>query len=296
MALIAKRRKGSRKASKTPQPLAPGMKTKEQSCATCRHRKVRCTGGRPACSHCIKSAAARGIPASSVKCLYSAASMFAKEEDVELEAKLGGRGARCLWGDDGDPVRQGSSRGDEPAISEAKEEEDQCEAVDEDDTVSSLSSPSTRNSLTPFSAAPSTNPSSPTTCGSPNLSPETPPGVFAPQTTPLPGSFELVPLVDWDAEHLPFVLDSSPSIPDLSNLPPVRPAPSTRCLLDSPAEPSHLSSLRLQQSALPTFPPSTSPSPFNNDSFWDGGPLSRDELRHWAGLRAAARSAAGWTD
>ncbi|GAA5927323.1 hypothetical protein JCM1841_002208 [Sporobolomyces salmonicolor] len=296
MALIAKRRKGSRKTNKAPQPLAPGMKTKEQSCATCRHRKVRCTGGRPACSHCIKSAAARGIPASSVKCLYSAASMFAKEEDIQLEAKLGGRGARCLWGDDGDPARQGSSRGDEQAISETKEEEEQCEVLDEHETVSSPSSPSTRNSLTPFPAAPSTIPSSPTTCGSPNLSPETQPSVFAPRTTPLPSSYDLVPLVDWDAEPLLFSLDHSPSLPDLSNLPPVRPAPTTPCLLDSPATRSHLSSLRAQQSALPTFPSSTFPSPSDIDSFWDGGPLSRDELRHWAGLRAAARSAAGWTD
>lgn len=101
-------------------PLLNGSKTKEQSCATCRHRKVKCSGGkgssihflwplvltkansltgRPACLHCLKVSAAQGIPPQGVICLYSAKSVFAREEDIEIEAKFG-KAARCLWSKD----------------------------------------------------------------------------------------------------------------------------------------------------------------------------------------------------
>ena len=51
---------------------------------------------RPSCSHCLKVSSAQGYPAEGILCLYSAKSIFAKEEDIELEAKFG-KSARCLW-------------------------------------------------------------------------------------------------------------------------------------------------------------------------------------------------------
>ncbi|GAA5879215.1 hypothetical protein JCM3774_003524 [Rhodotorula dairenensis] len=78
-------------------PLPPGVTTKEQSCASCRIRKTRCTGGRPACVQCTKAAVAKGFAAVGVHCVYSAASVFATRDDVAFERQVGGRGARCIW-------------------------------------------------------------------------------------------------------------------------------------------------------------------------------------------------------
>lgn len=52
---------------------------------------------RPACVQCTKAAVAKGFPADGVRCVYSAASVFATKDDVDFEQKVGGRGARCLW-------------------------------------------------------------------------------------------------------------------------------------------------------------------------------------------------------
>ncbi|GAA5932691.1 Zn(II)2Cys6 transcription factor domain-containing protein [Sporobolomyces koalae] len=83
----------------SPAPRKSLKGTKEMSCANCRTRKVRCTGGRPACEQCLKASAMQGVHPSRVRCLYSGASQYAKSEDREIEAKLGGvKAQRCLWG------------------------------------------------------------------------------------------------------------------------------------------------------------------------------------------------------
>ncbi|GAA6049108.1 hypothetical protein JCM3770_003890 [Rhodotorula araucariae] len=101
-------------------PLKPGTITKESSCSMCRIRKVRCTGERPACTLCIKGAAAKGLPASGVRCVFSGASALATREDKEFEAQAGGRGAKCRWGDE-------EKKGEEPVKSDDTAEDAQPE-------------------------------------------------------------------------------------------------------------------------------------------------------------------------
>ncbi|BGP17817.1 hypothetical protein JCM10213v2_005859 [Rhodosporidiobolus nylandii] len=113
-----KRRKAKLKQNK---PL-PSI-SKEQSCQTCRVRKIRCTQERPACQQCRKSAIARGHPAEGVRCHYSAASVFAKDGDAEFELELGGRERGCFWGDQPEGVEAstaapGASIRDTPAFAE----------------------------------------------------------------------------------------------------------------------------------------------------------------------------------
>ncbi|KPV74201.1 uncharacterized protein RHOBADRAFT_44685 [Rhodotorula graminis WP1] len=96
---MAKSRKFSRPRKGKPRQLPPGTVTKESSCAVCRMRKLKCSGGRPACALCIKGAVAEGRLASGVRCLYSASSVHATAADKELEAMLGGRGSKCAWGE-----------------------------------------------------------------------------------------------------------------------------------------------------------------------------------------------------
>ncbi|GAA5900522.1 hypothetical protein JCM8208_000523 [Rhodotorula glutinis] len=104
---MAKSRKISRPRKGKSKQIPPGAVTKESSCAVCRMRKVKCSGGRPACALCIKGAVAEGRLASGVRCLYSASSMHATAADKELEAMLGGRGSKCAWGEK-DPAEAGS--------------------------------------------------------------------------------------------------------------------------------------------------------------------------------------------
>ncbi|GAA5914638.1 hypothetical protein JCM6882_001226 [Rhodosporidiobolus microsporus] len=106
MAVVKKRKTTKKSKSKAKDVLLPGEKTMERSCATCRLRKVRCSGDRPACTLCLRGAAARGLPVDGVRCVYAGASFFAKEGDGEVEEELGGRGARCEWG-------EGKGEGDE---------------------------------------------------------------------------------------------------------------------------------------------------------------------------------------
>lgn len=64
---------------------------KERSCATCRARKVRCSEERPACQQCRKSARAAGYDPSTTRCFYT---------DLLDEGKLSEReqGVRCCKG------------------------------------------------------------------------------------------------------------------------------------------------------------------------------------------------------
>ncbi|GAA5917576.1 hypothetical protein JCM6882_001984 [Rhodosporidiobolus microsporus] len=94
MAVVKKRKTTKKSKSKAKEVLLPGQKTMERSCATCRQRKVRCSGDRPACTLCLRGAAARNLPTDGVRCCYAGASFFAKEGDGEVEEELGGRGAR----------------------------------------------------------------------------------------------------------------------------------------------------------------------------------------------------------
>lgn len=76
---------------------------------------------RPVCSHCLKASSARGIPAEGVICLYSANSIFATEEDIELEEKFG-KSERCLWSQE--PILALSKKdGDVEMVKEEEREE-----------------------------------------------------------------------------------------------------------------------------------------------------------------------------
>ncbi|GAA5841851.1 hypothetical protein JCM9279_003130 [Rhodotorula babjevae] len=159
---MAKSRKISRPRKSKTKQLPPGTLTKESSCAVCRMRKVKCSGGRPACALCIKGAVAEGRPASGVRCLYSASSVNATAADKELEAQLGGRGSKCAWGEKMRVEEEEEARGssaDEATLGPAPLGGPDIvgDADGEDDPTFPLSS--TLGSPPSFFAPPSTAPS-----------------------------------------------------------------------------------------------------------------------------------------
>ncbi|GAA5840985.1 hypothetical protein JCM11251_006773 [Rhodosporidiobolus azoricus] len=290
MAIVKKRRMTKKtKSKKAIEVLLPGQKTMERSCATCR----------PACALCIRGAQARGLPADGVRCCYAAASFFAKEGDGEVEARLGGRGAKCEWGE------LKAEEVNVPSAVEAVE----SEVVDEH-RASSSSSASSHRSLSPFSSVASTVPTSPSAA---SLSPI---AVFRPRPLPSPPRPLTPPAASSLASSvspsravtppLPLTVLPTSTVPVLA--PPTRlPTPpttfalhpSTLFLTLPPALPTTALPLSQANSAestlifstlaspLPAYDPSTYSSlPLvpTTDHFWHGGPLSDEDLRGWSGL------------
>ncbi|GAA6032265.1 hypothetical protein JCM8097_007153 [Rhodosporidiobolus ruineniae] len=192
----------------------PGEPTKEQSCQT----------SRPACDQCIKAAVARGAREEDVKCHYSAASIYAKHGDSEFEARLGGREAKCDWGE----KRKESVEAFEPK----KEEEVVKVAMRPRMGGKTLPGVSERKDLLNQSSFPSD---------------------FSPSYLP--------------TDHSLFSLSAT-----LALRPPIPPW--------------------ARAATLPLFSPSSCglnpPYVATTASFWDGGPLSPDEVRGWEGLKYAA--------
>ncbi|BGO95513.1 hypothetical protein NBRC10512_007771 [Rhodotorula toruloides] len=267
-----------------------------------RVRKTKCTSDRPACVQCLKAAAAKGCDTSLVRCVYSAASVFATSEDREFEAARGGRGAQCYWGEG---RAEGGGGGDAVARDERAEEP-------EEEDVAVLPSASASTTVDTSAEQPARSPSpasSIDTCTLPSRSPSPPdtpptspftarlaPTPFRPPPLPLPVSPPSIPSA-FSTGRLAF--PPSPTRPALFNIPArstlataflVNPADT---LLDSPL-PSRLT-LRTQ---VPLAFSSTStplePLPSTLDAgFWAGGPLSHDEVNEWPGLKHVAKRSIG---
>ncbi|BGP41568.1 hypothetical protein JCM10449v2_005559 [Rhodotorula kratochvilovae] len=270
-----KARRPRKKQSKGQQlPLKPGTITKESSCSTCRIRKVRCTGERPACALCIKGAAAQGLPASGVRCVFSGASALATREDKEFEAQAGGRGAKCRWGDEEERKAAEEVKGDEAAGSAQPQEveelsEDGAENEDEGRATSPLSQGPTLLHV----ASPSSASSSPSQFGFASLRLADQHGQhshFSPPPSPLP-SFDLpsfnVPIPSMmrfantvaapepAAAHDPLLHSLlTPSYP--LSCPPLAPAPPL-----ARADYSSSSMLHTAQWPVPRPPPTRLPAP-----------------------------------
>ncbi|GAA5940269.1 hypothetical protein JCM10213_008383 [Rhodosporidiobolus nylandii] len=305
-----KRRKAKLKQNK---PL-PSI-SKEQSCQTCRVRKIRCTQERPACQQCRKSAIARGHPAEGVRCHYSAASVFAKDGDAEFELELGGRERGCFWGDQPEGVEAstaapGASIRDTPAFAEDDGREgvvgspspSPSFSVNHSDSMSPTFSLVSSASTPPSAVSPCTpvafafQPGSPPPADDP--SPSSSRAISAPPLTPFNFSRATSPTPKHIAK-VPIALTTVP-------LPPVPPPPSSLFLTPPSAPPSAWLG-RPRSHTYPSFPASSGPADSapqpsqavaavlppvvkRDAAFWDGGPLSPEEINGWSGLLYAALS------
>ncbi|GAA5852386.1 hypothetical protein JCM8547_006762 [Rhodosporidiobolus lusitaniae] len=257
------RKKRRSKSSSLKQSPPVGAATKEKACASCVHRKVRCTGGRPACTLCIKAAVARGYSAEGVRCLYFAASIFAKEGDDQLEAEMGGRDGRCFWGES-IPVEQSTS-----ATVSMSTSATMSMGTDEVDVDEQGSSTSSSRSASPSSSSSSNSSAStvPTSPSDPSSSPlvSFPPRRLA--SSPPPSS----PKLTSRATAEPVSAKSTP--------PPITPPSlsSSSALSSTLVPPLH--------TPLPSLPPFVRP----DAAFWEDGPLKAEEIKGWSGLLYAAR-------
>ncbi|BGP25963.1 hypothetical protein Rt10032_c06g2634 [Rhodotorula toruloides] len=307
MGKLSRRRKsGLRKPSKVKptDPLPPGTKTKEASCGSCRVRKTKCTGDRPACVQCLKAASAKGCEASLVRCVYAGASVFATSEDREFEAARGGRGAQCYWGEAhaeeiGGVTARAGARGAEEL------EEEETPALPTSSAWPSVDAPAEEPARSPspaLSIDTSTLPSrTPSPLDTPPTSPLTArlrPTPFRPPPLPLP-TLPPSPSVPSAFSTGRLAFPPSPTRPALFNIPArstlataflVNPADT---LLDSPL-PSGLTLRTLVPLAFSSTSTPLEPLPSTLDAgFWAGGPLSHDEVNEWPGLRHVAKRSIG---
>ncbi|GAA5990228.1 hypothetical protein JCM10908_005884 [Rhodotorula pacifica] len=293
-------------------PLPPGTITKELSCASCRIRKTRCSGDRPACVQCTKAAVAKGFVAEHVRCVYSAASVFATRDDVAFEQQVGGRGARCIW----DPSAVQRDVTPSPVVasaSSALEEADAtaaptategdivvdapAEAARAEPPVAPLPSPKPEPQPLP---TPASRPSSPVTAPLTNFTPDLPDfnslfdGLTAVPTTstlsptalsfilpPPPSPLPLPPRAPSPSPSFPLHVSTRSPISSISLF---NPCPS---VLPPPPLPSTMTPLRSPSPLSPSTPEEPLPSTADV-AFWEWGPLSLGEVDAWPGLSYVA--------
>ncbi|GAA5998570.1 uncharacterized protein JCM10292_002791 [Rhodotorula paludigena] len=318
-------RKRARRSPKSKKHVPdPAVPSKEQSCANCRLRKIRCSGDRPACSLCLRGAASRNLPASSVRCVYSGSSMFATAEDKAFEAARGGRGATCDWGEavtvSGDEEAEAQPREEGNEAVKRKEERDE-NAVSTSRPSTSLP-PLTTSAATPtpdshtetFETPADASLSSPSTA---QLRPSAPsPFSTSPISPVSPQSFRYTRM-----ESPPPTSKAEPSTPEATTIAdlPARsiasPAPVVLAAAPLPSCPSLLRQSSLDDTLAPAFTSGSrvlAPHPLSQPPlesgvsvpevpaptllaatalapFWSGGPLSHEEVMGWTGLHYVAR-------
>ncbi|POY73413.1 hypothetical protein BMF94_3751 [Rhodotorula taiwanensis] len=303
-------------------PLPPGTTTKELSCASCRIRKTRCSGDRPACVQCIRGAATKGYPADGVHCVFSAASVFAKKEDVAFEAQVGGRGAKCIWDGARPPSTSSngsttstattevptanSSSASSSALAAGGDQEETIQALLEPEAPSvAIESPDPANQ---HGTSPSYRPplraaivtETPETVSSPPPRSPLPPLSPFPPTSPPAHRILPPPAPQLPAVSTPCPLDHT-SRSSISRIflsrppPPLPPLDLGRPVLGPLAHDGLLSTpfLLPRRSASPPSPTTPEePLPSTAEaSFWEWGPLTPQEVAQWPGMKYAATQA-----
>lgn len=287
---------------------------------------------------CTRAAVARGFAAEGVRCVYSAASVFAKDDDKAFEARVGGRGATCIWDGSEPPLsssvpppstpgsdaNKGQGAGEEKPVLQGEETwcEDKRELVphsilvsdpadlsiwgncrllpavtiETDIHVETFAAPFEPQrcpavvDLPPIVPEPPRTPELPTP-----ISPPPPPSPFRRRSPPAP---IILPSPAQTLSPPPSSPTSPPPVTNVrSSIACIFLAPSPRNLC-APAQPL---AIRTHPPTPLPWPVDCTPSPLSPStpeeplpstakvSFWDWGPLTRQEIVQWPGLTYVAR-------